>query len=189
MLCVCQIVLVVGVCFMLFFIFGVELVCIFDDVFDWDMLFVLFIIVGGGVIVVEMVFMLVCFGVWVIVLMCDVCVLFEFDVMVVEVVVQLLVGCGVELIQNVDVVCVECDVVNGGGVIVYVSIEGSDVFCVLCVQCVLSVIGCMLNVVGFGLDVVGVMFDVYGCIVVDCYFCMCVCGVYVVGDICGVSCL
>ncbi len=106
---------------------GAELACTSDDVFGWDTLPASLIIAGGGVIAVEMASTLARFGVRVTVLTRDARVLPEFDATVAEAAALSLAGCGVDLILNADVVRIERDAVNGGGVAVYASTEGSDV--------------------------------------------------------------
>lgn len=166
---------------------GAELACTSDDVFGWETPPASLIIAGGGVIAVEMASTLARFGVRVTVLTRDAHVLPEFDATLAEAAAQSLAGCGVELIQNADVVRVERDAVNGGGVTVYASIEGSDAPRALRAQRVLSAIGRTPNVAGLGLDAAGVTLDAHGRIAVDRHFRTRARGVHAVGDICGAS--
>lgn len=127
------------------------------------------------------------FGVRVTVLTRDARVLPEFDATVAEAAAQSLAGCGVDLILNTDVVRVERDAVNGGGVAVYASTEGSDVPRVLRAQRMLSAIGRTSNIAGLGLEAAGVTLDAHGRIAVDRHFRTRARGVHAVGDICGGS--
>lgn len=166
---------------------GAELACTSDDVFGWDTLPASLIIVGGGVIAVEMASTLARFGVRVTLLTRDACVLPEFDGTVSEAAAQALAGCGVDLIPNADVVRVEHDAVNGGGVAVYASTNGSDVPRVLRAQRVLSAIGRAPNTTGLGLDAAGVSLDTRGRVAVDRHFRTRARGVHAVGDVCSGS--
>jgi glutathione reductase (NADPH) len=166
---------------------GAELACTSDDVFGWDALPASLIIAGGGVIAVEMASTLARFGVRITVLTRDTRVLPEFDVTLSEAAAQSLARCGVDVILNADVVRIERDAVNGGGVAVYASTEGSDVPRVLRAQHVLSAIGRAPNIAGLGLDAAGVTLDAHGRIAVDRHFRTRARGVHAVGDICGSS--
>ncbi|GCB04938.1 NAD(P)/FAD-dependent oxidoreductase [Ralstonia sp. SET104] len=166
---------------------GAELACTSDSVFDWGTLPASLIIAGGGVIAVEMASTLARFGVRVTVLTRDARVLPEFDATVSEAAAQSLAGCGVDLILNADVVRVERDAVDGDGVTVYASTDGSDAPRVLRAQRVLSAIGRAPNIAGLGLDAAGVTLDAHGRIAVDRHFRTRARGVHAIGDICGGS--
>lgn len=166
---------------------GAELACTSDDVFDWDTLPASLIIVGGGVIAVEMASTLARFGVRVTLLTRDACVLPEFDGAVSETAARGLAGCGIDVILNADVVRVERDAVNGGGVAVYASANGRDVPRVLRAQRVLSAIGRAPNTAGLGLEAAGVKLDARGRVAVDRHFRTRARGVHAVGDLCGAS--
>ena len=166
---------------------GAELACTSDDVFGWDTLPASLVIVGGGVIAVEMASTLARFGVRITLLTRDACVLPEFDESVSEATAQALAGCGVELILNADVARVEHDAVNGSGMVVYASTHGNNIPRVLRAQRVLSAIGRAPNTAGLGLDAAGVKLDARGRVAVDRHFRTRARGVHAVGDICGGS--
>ena len=163
---------------------GAELACSSDDVFGWDTLPASLIIVGGGVVAVELASMLARFGVRVTLLVREARVLSEFDVAVSEASAQALAHCGVDLVPNADVVRVERDAVNGDGVAVYVSDDtSSDIPRVLRAQRVLAAIGRAPTTAGLGLDAAGVSLDARGGIAVDRHFRTRARGVHAVGDV------
>ncbi|MCO5396876.1 dihydrolipoyl dehydrogenase family protein [Ralstonia soli] len=166
---------------------GAELACTSDDVFGWDTLPASLIIVGGGVIAVEMASTLARFGVRVTLLTRDACVLPEFDAALSEAATQALASCGVDVILNADIARVEHDAVNGGGVTVYASTPGNDIPRVLRAQHVLSAIGRAPNTVGLGLHAAGVKLDARGHVAIDRHFRTRARGVHAVGDMCGAS--
>ncbi|MBC9967232.1 NAD(P)/FAD-dependent oxidoreductase [Ralstonia insidiosa] len=163
---------------------GAELACSSDDVFGWDTLPASLIIVGGGVVAVELASMLARFGVRVTLLVREARVLSEFDVAVSEASAQALSRCGVDLVLNADVVRVERDAVNGDGVAVYVTDDtSSDIPRVLRAQRVLAAIGRAPTTAGLGLDAAGVSLDARGGIAVDRHFRTRARGVHAVGDV------
>ena len=162
---------------------GAELACSSDDVFGWDTLPASLIIVGGGVVAVELASMLARFGVRVTLLVREARVLAEFDVAVSEATTQALTRSGVDLVPNADVVRVERDAVNGGGVAVYVSGANDDIPRVLRAQRVLAAIGRAPTTAGLGLDAAGVSLDGRGGIAVDRHFRTRARGVHAVGDV------
>lgn len=166
---------------------GAELACTSDDVFGWDTLPASLIIVGGGVIAVEMASTLARFGVRVTLLTRDACVLPEFDGALSEAAARVLAGCGVDVVLNADVARVEHDAVNGSGVAVYASTPGNDIPRALRAQRVLSAIGRAPNTAGLGLDAAGVKLDARGLVAVDRHFRTRARGVHAVGDLCGAS--
>ena len=163
---------------------GAELACSSDDVFGWDTLPASLIIVGGGVVAVELASMLARFGVRVTLLVREARVLSEFDVAVSEASAQALSRCGVDLVLNADVVRVERDAVNGDGVAVYVTDDtSSDIPRVLRAQRVLAAIGRAPTTAGLGLDAAGVSLDARGGIAVDRHFRTRARGVHAMGDV------
>ena len=163
---------------------GAELACSSDDVFGWDTLPASLIIVGGGVVAVELASMLARFGVRVTLLVREARVLSEFDVAVSEASAQALSRCGVDLVLNADVVRVERDAVNGDGVAVYVTDDtSSDIPRVLRAQRVLAAIGRAPTTAGLGLDAAGVSLDARCGIAVDRHFRTRARGVHAVGDV------
>ncbi|CAJ0820175.1 dihydrolipoyl dehydrogenase family protein [Ralstonia flaminis] len=163
---------------------GAELACSSDDVFGWDTLPASLIIVGGGVVAVELASMLARFGVRVTLLVREARVLPEFDVTVSEATAQALARCGVDLLSNAHVVRVERDAVNGDGVAVYVSDDASsEIPRVLRAQRVLAAIGRAPTTAGLGLEAAGVSLDARGGIAVDRHFRTRARGVHAVGDV------
>lgn len=149
---------------------GGELASTPDDVLRWDALPASLILVGGGVAAVELASTFGRFGVRVVVLTPEARLLPAFDATVSEAATRALAGCGVEVIVNADVVHVEHDAVNGGGVGVYMSEPGRSAHRVLRAQRVLSAIGRTPNTAGLDLEAAGVSLDARGHIAVDRHF-------------------
>lgn len=166
---------------------GAELAGTPDDVLGWDTLPASLIVVGGGAVAVETASALARFGVRVTLLSRDARVLPELDSALSDAAAQALAACGVELVANADVVRIERDAVNGGGVAVYVSAEGDGISRVLRAQHVLSAIGRAPNTAGLGLEAAGVTLDTRARIAVDRHFRTRARGVHAVGDICSGS--
>lgn len=84
LICVKYIVIVIGVYFSILNVFGVELGGFFDDVFVWEELLELVVILGVGYIVVELVGVFYIFGVKIDFFVCCDCFLCGFDFYIVE---------------------------------------------------------------------------------------------------------
>ncbi|QUP55333.1 FAD-dependent oxidoreductase [Ralstonia syzygii] len=164
---------------------GAELACTPDDVFTWDTLPASLAIVGGGVIAVEMASTLARFGVRVALLVRDPRLLPDFDVALSEAASRALAAQGVDIVPDADVVRVERDTVNGGGVAVYVAGLDGAAQRVVRAQCVMAAVGRASATDGLGLEAAGVTLDVRGHIAVDRHFRTRARGVYAIGDVSG----
>ncbi|WP_296226883.1 dihydrolipoyl dehydrogenase family protein [Ralstonia sp. UBA689] len=162
---------------------GAELACASDDVFVWSTLPASLIIVGSGVVAVEMTSMLARFGVRVTLLTRDAHVLPEFDAAVSEATANALAACGVELVLNAHVARLERDAINRDGIAVYASQSASDVPRVLRAQRVVTAVSRAPNTTGLGLEAAGVTLDGHGRIAVDRHFRTRARGVHAVGDV------
>ncbi|CAJ0790897.1 Glutathione amide reductase [Ralstonia condita] len=161
---------------------GGELAGTADDVLGWDALPASLILVGGGVVAVELASTLARFGVRAVVLAREPRVLADFDSAVSEAAALALADGGVEVIVDAEVVRVERDAINGGGVAVYVSVGGQDTPRVLRAQRVLSAGGPNPDTAGLGLETAGVSLDARGRIPVDRHFRTRACGIHAIGD-------
>lgn len=164
---------------------GAELACTPDDVFTWDTLPASLAIVGGGVIAVEMASTLAHFGVRVTLLVRDPRLLPDFDVALSEAASRALAAQGVDIVPDADVVRVEHDAVNGGGVAVYVAGPDGAAQRVVRAQCVMAAGGRAPATDGLGLEAAGATLDVRGHIAVDRHFRTRARGVYAIGDVSG----
>jgi glutathione reductase (NADPH) len=172
---------------------GAELAQTSDDVFAWESLPASLVIVGGGVIAVELASTLARFGVRVTLLVREARLLPEFDTALSDAAATSLAGHAVDVVLGAEVMRVERDIVNSGvnggvngdGVAVYLNEPGRAVPRIVRAQRVVAAIGRAPATDGLGLDAAGITLDPHGHIVVDRHFRTRSRGVHAIGDVCG----